>query len=296
MSSHKGSILVIGATGQQGRATTHHLLDHGWNVRAFVRDPHTPTAQALHDIGAELTVGDLDDTDTLRTAMTGVHGVFLMLTMMEGVHITDAGITAEIRRGTTVVELAEELGITHLVYSSLQGAADPHSGVDYYAAKRTIEQAITDAALPATILRPTFFMDNFQTFNRPVRTDNGDIQLNLAVHPEIPMSLIAVDDIGAFAALAFDRPGDYIGKTIPLAGDRLTPPQIAEVFARVTGLATHSNQIPVEQVKAFDEQVGKMFAYFNQGPDHPVDTTTLRAEHPELHDLESYLHAVNWKP
>ncbi|MEU8901830.1 NmrA family NAD(P)-binding protein, partial [Nocardia sp. NPDC048505] len=35
MNSDKGSILVIGATGQQGRATTHHLLDHGWNVRAF---------------------------------------------------------------------------------------------------------------------------------------------------------------------------------------------------------------------------------------------------------------------
>ncbi|WP_194814897.1 NmrA/HSCARG family protein [Nocardia sp. XZ_19_385] len=295
MSNDKGPVLVIGATGQQGRATTQQLLERGWGVRAFIRDPEAPAAQALRAAGAELSVGDLDDIDSVRTAMTGAYGVFMMLTMMEGVHITAEGIAAEQRRGKAVVELAKELDIEHFVYSSLKGAGE-NSGVEYYAAKEAIEGYITEAELPATILRPVFFMDNFNTFNRPVRNENGDILVNLAVRPDIPMELISVHDIGAFAAIAFDRPADYLGRTVPISGDRLTPPQIAEVFGRITNLPAHSNQIPVEQVKAFDEQVGKMFAYFNEGAGAPIDTAPLREHHTDLMDLETWLRTNNWKP
>ncbi|MEV6275535.1 NmrA/HSCARG family protein [Nocardia sp. NPDC051832] len=295
MSNNKGPVLVIGATGQQGRATTQQLLERGWDVRAFVRNPQTPAALALRDAGADLTVGDLDDIDSVRAAMTGAYGVFMMLTMMEGVHITAEGIAAEQRRGKAVVELARELGVEHFVYSSLKGAGE-NSGVEYYAAKEAIEGYIQEAGLPATILRPVFFMDNFHAFNRPVRNENGDILVNLAVRPDIPMELISVHDIGAFAAIAFDRPADYLGRTVPISGDRLTPPQIAEVFGRVANLPAHSNQIPVDQVKAFDEQVGKMFAYFNEGADEPIDLAPLREHHTGLLDLETWLRTNNWKP
>ena len=34
---------------------------------------------------------------------------------------------------------------------------------------------------------------------------------------------LAADDIAAFAALAFEQPDEYLGKTIEIAGDVLTP-------------------------------------------------------------------------
>ncbi|MGW0246811.1 NmrA family NAD(P)-binding protein [Nocardia goodfellowii] len=74
MSSDKGPVLVIGATGQQGRATTQQLLERGWEVKAFVRDPAAPAARALRKAGAELSVGDLDDIGSVRAAMTGAYG------------------------------------------------------------------------------------------------------------------------------------------------------------------------------------------------------------------------------
>ena len=55
------TVLVIGATGNQGGATARHLLAGGWPVRAFVRDGTAPAAAALAAVGAELVVGDLDD-------------------------------------------------------------------------------------------------------------------------------------------------------------------------------------------------------------------------------------------
>lgn len=185
--------------------------------------------------------------------------------------------------------------MAHLVYSSLRGAGQ-NAGVDYYAAKEAIEARIHETGIPATILRPTFFMDNLQAFNRPVLDDDGELVVNLAVRSDIPVSLVSTADIGAFAAIAFDRPAAFIGRTVELAGDYLTPPEIAEVIGRHAGLPARSHHVPVAQVKAFDEHVGQMFAHFNDDPDGPLDIASLRAEHPGLMDLATWLDSVQWRP
>ncbi|WP_327145396.1 NmrA/HSCARG family protein [Nocardia sp. NBC_01327] len=295
MTNNKGPILVIGATGQQGRATTEQLLKRGWEVHAFVRNLNAPAAMALQTQGANLIEGDLDDAGSISAAMEGAYGVFMMLTMMTGIHITAEGIAAEQRWGKRVADIAKELGVAHLVYSSLRGA-EGNTGVEYYAAKEAIEAHISQLELPATVLRPTFFMDNLNAFNRPVLNETGELVVNLPVRSDIPISLISTQDIGAFAALAFDRPEEFLGRTIPLAGDYLTPPQIAEIIGRHAGLPTHSNEVPLEQVRAFDKHVAQMFTHFNENPDGPLDIPALRTEHPDLMDLNAWLRSVAWKP
>src|SRR5882672_1852547 len=134
MPDHEGPVLVIGATGQQGGATAQHLLERGRTVHALVRDPGSRAAEALRTAGADLVVGDLDDPTSLRTAMQGMHGVFLVLTMMAGARISPDAVAAEERRGKAVADLAQESGIEHLVYSSLNGA-DGRSQIPYYDSK-----------------------------------------------------------------------------------------------------------------------------------------------------------------
>ncbi|QIS14856.1 NmrA/HSCARG family protein [Nocardia arthritidis] len=294
MAGEKGTVLVIGATGQQGGAAARQLLEHGWPVDAFVRDPESPSAMALRAAGARLVVGDLDDAAALRSALAGAYGLFLMLSPMEGVHITDAGIAAEERRGLLIAELAGQAHIQHLVYSSVKGAGE-ETGVGYYAPKERIEQRIAALGLPATVLRPVFFMDNFNTFNRPV-FDDGGLVLNIAVREDISLPLIAVRDIGAFAALAFDDPDRYLGSTLALAGDRRTPPEMAEIFGRAAQLPARSRRTPIEQVRAFDQHVASMFAHFNENTDAPIDIGRLREYHPGLLTLADWLELTGWKP
>jgi uncharacterized protein YbjT (DUF2867 family) len=112
----------------------------------------------------------------------------------------------------------------------------------------------------------------------------------------IPVSLISVHGIGAFAAIAFDNPEDYLGRTVALARDRLTPPQIAETLGRAVGLTARNHQVPIERVRAFDEQVARMFTYFNEKPYAAIDVVALRKDHPGLMDLPSWLRTTNWKP
>ena len=76
MSNSDKLIVVTGATGRQGGATTRHLLAQGWRVRALVRDPNKPAAQELAAKGAELAQGDLDDRASLDRALSGAYGAF----------------------------------------------------------------------------------------------------------------------------------------------------------------------------------------------------------------------------
>ncbi|MEV1246476.1 NmrA family NAD(P)-binding protein [Nonomuraea sp. NPDC050022] len=115
MSDQNGPILVIGATGQQGSGAVRELLERGRAVHAFVRDTDASAAKALREAGAELVVGDLDDPASLRAAMRGVHGVSLVLTMLEGRKVTARGIAAEARRGRSVVDIARESSVGHIM-------------------------------------------------------------------------------------------------------------------------------------------------------------------------------------
>ncbi len=68
MNKQNKTILVTGATRQQGGATARHLLKNGWQIRALVRDPNKEQAQALKSLGVELVQGDLNDRASLDAA------------------------------------------------------------------------------------------------------------------------------------------------------------------------------------------------------------------------------------
>ena len=148
MTYSEKTILVLGATGQQGSAVASHLLKDGWKVRAMVRNPNSDQAQALGQRGIELVQGDLNQPSSLQEAMKGVYGVFSMQTPVEGT-------AAETRQGKAVADAARETGIRHLVYSSV-GGAERRTGIAHFESKWQIEEHIRALGLPATILRPVF--------------------------------------------------------------------------------------------------------------------------------------------
>lgn len=290
MADQADPVLVIGATGQQGGAAARALLERGRAVRALVRDEGKPAARRLREAGASLVAGDLDDPESVRAAMRSAGGVFLALTMMTGPRVTLEGVAAEERRGKAVASLASEAGIGHLVYSSIGGAGQ-HTGIPHVESKARIEERIRALGLPATILRPASFMDNFASFNRPAM-DDGELVISLALRPQTRLPLVATRDIGVFAAIAFEQPGRYLGRVIQLAGDCLTGPQIAAAFASSRGLPARFRQLPIEQLRAFDPEVARMFEWMDTRDDGEPDLAALRAEHPGLLTLPDWLLAT----
>ena len=107
-----------------------------------------------------------------------------------------------------------------------------------------------------------------------------------ALKPTTSLQMIAVEDIGFFAALAFARPQEFTGKAIELAGDALTMPQVAETMTRVTGQPVRFVEVPLEQVAAFSQETADMLAWFN---DHgyEADIAGLRKLNPGLQTFET---------
>ncbi|GLV60133.1 hypothetical protein KDH_69560 [Dictyobacter sp. S3.2.2.5] len=279
-------ILVLGATGQQGGAVARHLLAAGWKVRALVRDLNKDAAQDLKRQGVELVQGDLNQLVSLRTAMANVYGVFCALSS------TEAGVEVEERQGKAVADVAKEAGVSHFVYSSV-GGAERESGIPHFESKWHVENYLHERGLPVTILRPAFFMDNFRSFV----SEEADktLSIKIALRPETVLQMIAVDDIGAFAALAFEQKTAFLDKEIEIAGDELTPVQITEVFQRVLGKPLRFIEVPVEQMLRVNFDNGKMFAWFNEAG-YRADIATLRQLYPPLKTLEMWLKDSNAFP
>ena len=236
MTTSNRTILVLGATGRQGGATVRHLLGKGWHVRALTRDPNQPAAQALREAGVEVLQGNNADRRSLEAAMQGVYGVFSIQAAFAG---------DEVDQGKRIADAARAAGVQHFVYTSVQ-YADSLAHVNGDGRKWEIEQHIQSLGLPATILRPAFFMETLIAPRSDVPgSDVPSDRFAIAIRPDVTMGLIAVDDIGVFAALAFEHPEMYLGKTIELAGDALTPPQIAAAISRTVG-----REVPYVQIQS----------------------------------------------
>lgn len=271
-------VLVIGATGNQGGAAARHLLADGWRVRALVRDSAAPKAVALAAGGAELIRGDLTDEASLRKAVAGAHGVFSVLAADEH----------EVVLGKSVADMAEAEGVRHLVYSSVGGVESQNR---YYldhgwgpVDKWVIERHLRGLSVPLTLLRPGGFMEDFTS---PARFfQNGSI--NVPWHDDLVMNLIAVDDIGVFASLAFADPATYVGATLELAGDRLRTPQIADAFSAATGRAIPHSRVSLELLWRRSPEAARVFTWANETY-FETDPAGLRSIYPDLMDLRVWL-------
>ncbi|MBA4116864.1 MAG: NmrA/HSCARG family protein [Rubrobacter sp.] len=277
-------ILVSGATGQQGGAVARSLLERGFAVRGLTRDVEKDEARELADLGAEVVSGDLEDRSSIERVLEGVHGVFSVQQFME------VGVEGEVRQGVQLADAAKEAGVEHYVYTSV-GSAHRDTGIPHFDSKYEVEEHVRASGVPYTVLRPVFFMQNWEYMREPILGGT----LPQPLDPDKPFQMVAVEDIGVFAAMAFENPEGWIGREVDLAGDELTMPEIADTFSRVIGRQVDYFQTPWDQ---FEEQMGEeytvMYRWFDEHG-YEADIAGLRKEHPGLISFEQYLSTHGWE-
>jgi uncharacterized protein YbjT (DUF2867 family) len=287
MSNSDKTILVTGATGRQGGAVIRHLLPKRWKVRALTRSPGSAAAQELKRQGIEVVPGDLEDPASLEAAVRGAHGVFSVQDFWS------VGARREVQQGKNLADAAKKAGVAHFVYSSV-GGAERNSGIEHWESKWEVEQHIRKLGLPATILRPAAFMENYYIDQVEIGILKG--KLIDPIRADKPYQTIATEDIGAFAALAFERPQEFIGVALEIAGSELTNLQAAEVFSRVLGRPVKFRKLPMLVVRLFlGKEFYQMFRWFNDAG-FQADIAGLRRRYPEVHlqSLEEWLRNEGW--
>lgn len=277
----KRLILVTGATGHQGSATLRHLVERGFRVRALTRAPDQPKARSLAGHGAEVAKGDLEDQDALSRVLDGADGVYSVQNSRE------AGIEAEIRQGTNLADAAKRSRITQFVYSSV-ASADQGTGIPHFESKVRIEEHIRRTGMRFTIVRPVFFMENWLGMREMIA--NGTLELPL--DPATRLQMVAVDDIGGVAAMAFEHPGKWQDGIFELAGDELSMAELADVFTRITGREVRYVKLPWDE---FEGKAGKeitlMYRWF-QTTGYRVDIPAVRQAYPKLTSFTRWLNST----
>jgi uncharacterized protein YbjT (DUF2867 family) len=243
-------------------------------VKVLTRDVETSAALRLRQMGVHVVQGDTTNLVSLSAAMQSVYGVFCVQPAL--------GYDDDLLQGKNVVEAAKEADVKHFVYTSVGGA----QGQAAYRklAKWEIEQSIWTLGLQASILRPAWFMEDIigPRFGVPGGTFASPIL------PDVAIYLIAIDDIGAFVSLAFDNPDEYLGKTIEIAGDALTPPQVAIAISRALGHSMPYVQVPIETIRQQNADVAHVYDFVNAG-DLQADVSLLRQRYPDLMDFSTWL-------
>jgi uncharacterized protein YbjT (DUF2867 family) len=215
------TILVTGATGRVGRHLVDQLVRRNARVRVLTRDP----AKATFPAGVEVAQGDLLDIDALRAAFDGVSTLFL-LNAVSGDEFTQALIA---------LNVAREAGVDRVVYLSVFDA-DRAVNVPHFAVKFGAERMLEQMGFGATILRPTYFIDN-EVMVKDVIAQHGVYPMPIGGKG---VAMVDARDIAEVAAIELIRREDASGtlptQTINVVGpDTLTGVEVAAIWSETLG-------------------------------------------------------------
>jgi len=250
------TVLVTGATGNQGGAVVDHLLasEEPFEVLGLTRDASGEAAGALADRGVRMVEGDLNDPDSLRPHVAEADAVFVVT------NFWTQGYDTQVQQGKNIADAAAEEGVEQFVFSGV-GSHHEETGIPHFDSAWEIEQYAAGLDLPMTVLQPVFFFQNLEAFAEDIL--EGTLALPLA--EGISLQMVDVDDVGRAAAVAFEEPDDFLGERIALAGDELTLEETAAVLSKITGVDVEAVHVPIEDAyESFGEEFTVMCEWFNE--------------------------------
>jgi len=184
--------LLLGGTGKTGRRLATQLETAGHEVCVASRNPAAGGVRF-----------DWDDPGTHGPALTGADGVWVVPPAFRLDHAPQVG---------ALVEKARAAGVARVVVLSARGGnLDPSSPL------ARMEAAVVASGASYTIIRPTWFMQNFtESFFAPDILERGVIA---APTGDGAVPFIDTEDIAAVAAAALTEDG-HDGESYDISGPR----------------------------------------------------------------------------
>jgi uncharacterized protein YbjT (DUF2867 family) len=205
-------ILVLGGTGKTGRRVAERLAARSLPARIGSRSGEPPF--------------DWEDRATWRPALGGVGAVYLS-------YYPDLAIPGAVEATRSFAELAVESGVPRMAL--LSGRGEPEA--------ERAEQAVSDTGAELTILRSTWFMQNFSEDYMLDHVLSGEIRLPAG---DVPTPFLDIDDIADIAveALTDER---HVGELYELTGPRsLTFADCAAEIAEAAGREVRYTPVSLE--------------------------------------------------
>ena len=272
----KKTITVVGATGAQGNGLVRAILNDpsgGFAARAMTRDTKSDKAKELEQLGLELFAADIDDEASVRKAFEGVHGAFCVTFFWE--HFSPE---KEIAEAQNMARAAKAAGVKHVIWSTLEDTRQwvPFSDnrmptlkgkykVPHFDGKGESDKLFTSLGVPTTFMLASFYWDNLIFFGMgPKQDPDGRLAITFPMGDK-KLPGIAAEDIGKCAYGIFKKGGEFIGKTVGVAGEHLTGAQMAAALTQALGREVRYNDVDPEVYRALGfpgaDDLGNMFQF-----------------------------------
>ncbi len=256
----KKTIVVIGATGAQGKGVVDALVNQGtFHVRAVTRNPETYSGHAHEAVKA-----DLNDKDSLKNAFKNAYGVFVVTNFWEGAD--------ELAQGQNAVEAGKEARVQHFIWSTLPNVESISHGefsVPHFTGKAKVDTLVKSAGFKYhTLVQPPFYFQNFTGMMSPQPQQDGSTGWTLPIDPSKKVIHMAdINDLGKVVAGAFLRP-DSVGNGgyLSLATELNSFNDILAAF-KANGKDYSFTRVPGEVFSTFFEgarELTEMFGYFEK--------------------------------
>lgn len=303
----KKIITIFGATGAQGGGLAHAILsdkNSEFAVRAVTRDPNSDKAKKLAEMGAEVVAADIDDKQSMAKALEGAYGAYFVTFFW-----AHYSAEKELAEAKSMAEAAKEAGLQHVIWSTLEDTRkfvpldddrmptlQGKYKVPHFDAKGEADKFFTDAGVPVTFLRASFYWDNFIYFGSgPKKGPDGKLYLTFPLDDK-KMAGIASEDIGKAAYGIFKRGKELIGKTVGVAGEHLTGKEMAAALSKALGQEVIYNNVTPETFRGFgfpgSDDLGNMFQFyrdFEEDCNRVRDVKFSKELNPELKSFDTWL-------
>ncbi|KZV81691.1 NAD(P)-binding protein [Exidia glandulosa HHB12029] len=242
----KRIVAVFGATGAQGGSVAKYLLeDKTVAVRAITRNAQSPAAQALKAKGAEVVVADLNHPETLFAVVNNAYSVY---------GVTDCEWEAEFQHGKALVDAAKLAGVQHFIWWCVVFSS---STFPHYDSKAQVDEYLKASGIPHTSLYNCGYFENLISpvsgFQLCKKLDDGTISVEIPIPADSYMAFYSVDQTGGWVLEALKNPSRWIGKDMHAIGQHITPRQVAEKIAAITGKTSALNVPSLAAFRAMGE-------------------------------------------
>jgi len=261
MSNSEKIIVVMGATGQQGKGVVNSLkAKTDFSVRAVTRAPENYKGQADQVVKA-----DLNDTESLEAAFEGAYGLFLVTNFWE------QG-TNEMTQAGNAIGAAKKAGIEHIVWSTLPDVKDISGGkwdVPHFTDKAVVDALIRAAGFKHyTFVIATFFYQNFLSSLAPQIQQDGSTGWVLPIaRNSKSIHMMDINQLGDTVAGALVNPNlAGQGQYLPIVGDLMSFDDILATLEK-QGKTYTFQQVPSDLFATFfpgARELAEMFAYFQE--------------------------------
>ncbi len=269
------SVLIYGATGDQGELQLPPLREAGYRIRAAVRDPDSHDARFAN---VERVHAEYEHASSLEAASRGIDAVLLNMPF-----IFDRDLA--LRYGQRVVDAAKRAGVRLIVFNTSAYVADHEIGLSAHDGRVAIEAAIRNSGIAYVILRPVVFMDNMiRPWEKPSIIEKGIFAYPAA--PSLKISWVALADVAQYMVKALISPkswnrsfvvggpeilvGDEVAQRLsqalrrPIRFNSITPDEFARSMSK---LITGSDQVEPDSIW---DRMGQFYGWYNAQPTSPL--------------------------